>query len=221
MLIVDGGSITYGDDLTNRKDAWPYLIDNNIINLALKGKSPERIELDVMSYYYTNNKFNECIIAWPTTVRNCVYKADTREYIDFNSQALFSDTYQDSYYVKNFYKKYFCQAENLRRHWLRCLRLISWFNQQNIKWMMLNQDTIEQQIYKENRQLFPWFHNTNDDQIEKIFEDLKTLEKEITNHRNYVRFSDYCIFAGKTAHPNKQEHYDIACTVKEFWNDIH
>lgn len=217
MIIVDGASITYGDELVNRKNAWPYYVDKNVINLAKKGKSPARIEIDILSYYYNVKNFNECIIAWPSADRQTVYKADSREYVDYNLQGFHHSVYKDKNFVKNYYKKYFCQVEAVRTHWLRCLRMISWFNDHKIKWMMLNQNTIEQKIYNEDKKLFPWFHNTNDNQIKEIFSQLKTLEKEIENQKNYIGFNNYFLSAH---HPTKEEHKEIGKYVKELWKNI-
>ena len=33
MLVVDGGSKTYGDGLDDIKDAWPYILNSNVIQI--------------------------------------------------------------------------------------------------------------------------------------------------------------------------------------------
>lgn len=217
MLVVDGASITYGDELVDRKDAWPYYLDKNVVNLAKNGKSPENVEIDILSYYYNVERFNECIITWPPVYRQTVYKADAREYVSFNASGFIQGSYKDKKFIEIYYKKYFCQVESLRVHWLRCLRMISWFKDQNIKWMMLNQDTIEQKIYNEDKNLFPWFHTTNDAQIKKMFLDLKTLEQEIIKQKNYIGFDNYVL---ANHHPTKEEHKEIGKHIKGLWNKI-
>ena len=224
MLVVEGGSITYGDGLLNLKDAWPYYVDENAVNLALKGKSPDHIEMSLLSYYYTQSKFDECIIAWPSVIRKCLFKADTREYIDFNAIGLFSDYYKDDRFVREFYKKYYCQFESLKTHWLRCLKLIAWFKQHNIRWMMINQDRVEQEIYNGDKSLSPWFHNTNDEQIKKIISDLQILEAEILKNSNYVLFKDYFMSGyqkNSDDHPSKEEHKIIGNHIKGLWDGMH
>jgi len=219
MLVVDGGSTTYGHGLDNLKDAWPYIVDPNAISLAKPGKSIKHIEISLQSYYYNTAKFDCCIIAWPNTVRTCVYKADTREYVGYGPRGLYG-VYNDDKFVNTYYKKYFCQVESLRTHWLRCLRLICWFKQNNIRWMMLNQDRIEQEIYTQDPMLFPWFNNTNDNDIKEMFSNLKTLEKEIINQKNYKGFTDYYIGSRENGgvHPNKEQHIKIGKHIKEWWN---
>ncbi len=217
MLVVDGGSITYGDELKNKNDAWPYLIDKDVKNIALKGKSCAHIELDILNYYYTISKFDTCIIAWPNIIRNFVYKADTRTYIDFGTKGFHSD-FKDKTYVSLYYKKYFCLAESLKAQWLRCLRLISWFKQNKIDWLMFNQDTIEQKIYSMDLELFSWFHNSEDYQIQKIFSDLKKLEKEIILQKNYVGFTNNVLFdTTYTDHPTIEQHKQIADFVMQYY----
>jgi len=220
MLVVDGGSTTHGDGLDNPKDAWPYVVDQNVISLAKPGKSIDHIEISLQSYYYNTAKFDSCIVAWPNTIRKCVYKADTREYVNYGPRGLHG-VHSDDKFVNAYYKKYFCQLESIRTHWLRCLRLISWFNQNNIRWMMLNQDRVEQQIYTQDLILFPWFHNTNDNNIKEMFANLKTLEQEIINQKNYKGFTDYWIANRKHGgnHPNKEQHLAIGKHIKELWNE--
>jgi hypothetical protein len=223
MLVVDGGSKTYGDGLDDIKDAWPYILNSNVINIALKGKSPERIEADILNYYYTTNKFSHCIIAWPNINRRCVYNATNRLYIDYNSHGLFHSEYTDNQFVNKIYKKYHCNTEQLKQHWLRCLRLIGWFKSKNIIWMMINQDYIEQQIInvlKSNdvdrkRIVLPGFDNTNDEQIKNIIFELDILQTEIEQHENYRLFNKYSMPG--PGHPSKQEHEKIAKVIKKEW----
>ena len=216
MLVVDGGSITYGADLQDKTQAWPYMVNKNVINLALKGKSSPRVEIDVQSYYYNVQKFDQCIIAWPNITRNFVYLADKREYVDFNALGM-HNVYQDKKFLESYYTKYFCPVENLRVHWLRCLRLIAWFQQENITWMMLNQDCINQNIYNVEKSEFTWFNNTSDQQIEQMFIELQILEQEIKDKKNYKGFDNYYI---ADSHPNADEHLVIGKQIKEMWDEI-
>ena len=39
MILVNGDSFTYGEELDYKRDAWPFQRTNNVINIASPGNS--------------------------------------------------------------------------------------------------------------------------------------------------------------------------------------
>ena len=55
MIYIDGGSNTYGDELSDRtSQAWPFLLEKKlqvpVNNVAILGKSNQHIVYDLVNY---------------------------------------------------------------------------------------------------------------------------------------------------------------------------
>jgi len=119
MLLVIGDSFTYGDELQNReKDAWPYLLSSNVINLGKGGASNDRI-FRLAIEETVNKKYDLVIIGWsfPNRFETC-YR---RKEIDLNLSHINKFTWLNEYfthhYDENFsFKKQFVQIIALQNH---------------------------------------------------------------------------------------------------------
>lgn len=70
MILVNGDSFTFGEELDNRSKAWPYLIDADLYNTAGPGYSNDAIvRTTVADVDEWNNYYKFAIIAWTTPHR--------------------------------------------------------------------------------------------------------------------------------------------------------
>ena len=68
MILIVGDSFTYGEELKNRNLAWPFLLNAEVINLAMPGYSNDAIIRSVVNLVETT-EVNQTIIAWTTPHR--------------------------------------------------------------------------------------------------------------------------------------------------------
>ena len=96
MIYTVGCSFTYGDELSDNKKAWPFLLANklqtNVLNDAVSGGSNYRTVYHTTKHLQDN--FDLYIIAWTSTARYTFYKSDNNYEINFNP-TLRNDLYQD------------------------------------------------------------------------------------------------------------------------------
>lgn len=69
-LLVNGDSFTYGDELDDITQSWPYLLDiKNVINCAGAGYSNDAILRTTIDAFNTQKNITHAIIAWTTPDR--------------------------------------------------------------------------------------------------------------------------------------------------------
>lgn len=72
MILVNGDSFTYGEELSAREKAWPYLINRYILNIAGPGYSNDvivRITTQFIEDDLNINRVKYAIICWTTPHR--------------------------------------------------------------------------------------------------------------------------------------------------------
>jgi len=72
MILVNGDSFTYGEELDYKRDAWPFQRTNNVINIASPGNSNDAIIKSTVQWIENNANlkiFKHAIIAWTTPHR--------------------------------------------------------------------------------------------------------------------------------------------------------
>lgn len=72
MILVNGDSFTYGEELANRENAWPYLINLNVLNIAGPGYSNDTIVRLTTQFIEDDlhiSRFKYAIICWTTPHR--------------------------------------------------------------------------------------------------------------------------------------------------------
>lgn len=73
MILTVGDSFTYGSELVDRHNAWPYLLDHTVKNLGLGGSSNDRI-FRITVEETAAAKFDVVIIAWSFPNRKEVFE---------------------------------------------------------------------------------------------------------------------------------------------------
>lgn len=68
MILVNGDSITYGQGLSNLKDAWPNLIFDNFNNIAEPGSSNVSIYRRTVEELF-RRKYTKVVIGWSSLYR--------------------------------------------------------------------------------------------------------------------------------------------------------
>ena len=68
-LLTAGDSFTWGEELTDLKSAWPFLLGLDAVNLAQPGASNDYIVQSIVEYIVKNPRPNFVIVAWTTPNR--------------------------------------------------------------------------------------------------------------------------------------------------------
>lgn len=139
MLWVTGCSHTYGDDLTDKTQAWPYLLANMLeldcVNNAVSGGSNERIVYQTVKSKPTTLK----IIAWTHIERTTRYDPDNNFEVNFNPQlkhSLYGKRDSFKKYSKLHYMHWYNDLYAFK-HWLQQIILLQRYMQDQ-PYVMLN-----------------------------------------------------------------------------------
>mgnify|MGYP003641749916 CR=1 FL=1 len=97
MILTIGDSFTYGSELEDRKQAWPYLLGEEVVNLAVPGASNDYIFRTTIDYLQTN-VVDQVIVVWTTPDR---YEHNGKQHTPNSNPKVFYDW--DSYWARSKY----------------------------------------------------------------------------------------------------------------------
>lgn len=204
MLYVDGGSNTYGDEITDReKNAWPYLLgdylDCDVINQATKGKSNQHIVFDLLNIC-SQCKPDLVIIGWVNVSRKMFVRRENNFLIDISpsgQNSVYADSAEFNKFQHLLYKywsNYLYDAWQFLHHVILTQKFL---DSQNIPYLMFNDSsqsdildllTISSKQSTIKDKLLDAFHQMNDSEIDRTQNQLQALYQTI-NHQNFYDFS--------------------------------
>jgi hypothetical protein len=148
-ILTVGDSFTYGDELANQYDAWPYLLgalaNADVVNLGTPAASNDKIVRTVIESTFTESA-DLIVIAWTSPGRT--------EYADENGYYDIWPGYSGNLFGTNTWRhdlvRYVTEHHNdsaLHKKFIQQVLLVqSWLTSQNKRYLMLN--TVQNEHYK-------------------------------------------------------------------------
>jgi hypothetical protein len=226
MLWATGCSHTFGDDLKNKKNAWPYLLAKDLelgcINNAVSGGSNERIVYQTLK----TKKKKIFVICWTYISRFTRYRSDNNYEVNFNVHTindLFNKDYSFHEYTKLHYKHWYNELYSFKLWLQQIILLQNYLKQIEQPYLMLNSTQNNLNLWVCNKENFIGnvkefinFDLMNDDQIFSEWQEIQRYyslidKKSFFDIENYFLTqynSSYTI--GKTKHLLEEGHKRIA-----------
>ena len=164
MLWATGCSHTFGDDLEDKSQAWPYqlakLLNLDCKNNAMSGSSNERVVYQTLKA----NRSDLFVISWTYIQRFTRYKSDNNFEINFNPHGIHRDL-SNKYYYKEYTKLHY-------KHW---------YNELYSFKIWLQQIVLLQSFLEKNNQLYCMVNGTHNNlnrwicKKENFFKNVKEL----------------------------------------------
>jgi hypothetical protein len=202
MIYTNGCSLTYGDELTDKTKAWPYLLakklNTEVLNDAVNGGTNYRTV-----YLSTKNikeNYDLYIVAWTNCARYTYYKSDNNFEINFNPQLNNSLCGNEKFYSQ--------WGKDLYLHWHNELYAFKIWLQQIVQL----QATFEK--FQKNYLMINTFSNN----LDKWLASKDKFSSSVKNLINFDIMSDQQIFA-----EYEEIQYYISCIDTENfyqWNDF-
>jgi len=151
-LLTVGDSFTYGDELENLHDAWPYkladLLDYQVVNLGESGIGNTKIMRNAM-IETINEHYDLVVIGWTSAGRvewKDSFGAEYTLWPGYNGRgAFFRDHPWRSDWL-NYMNQYHDPAYLYQQYLLNVISLQSYLKVKNIKYVMLN--IVDNEFYK-------------------------------------------------------------------------
>lgn len=226
-LYFNGCSHTFGDDLTDRNQAWPALISKKLncdfVNNAASGGSNDRIMYQTVKNIHDFDKF---YIAWTYTTRFTRYRSDNNHEVNFNL-GLNHTLYGNSQEFKNYSQLHYTFWHNelyAFKIWLQNIILLQrLFESENKPYVMinatdnnLNQWTAPWQTFNSSVKSLLCFDLMNDQQLHDEHVEIQNLIQKI-NFEKFIGWGSWHITklaqnypVGATRHLLDQGHQAVA-----------
>lgn len=226
-LYFNGCSHTYGDDLSDKLQAWPSLVAKQLgcsyLNDSISGGSNDRIMYRVLKNRYNFDKF---FIAWTYTARFTRYRSDNNHDVDFNPQlkhGLYGDCAEFKNYGKLHYVFWHNELFNFKL-WLQNIILLQFFfNAINKPYVMINatNNQIDQwsaswPYFTDSIKSLVCFDLMNDDQLYDEWQEIQQLLSQV-DYTHFYGWGKWWITklhqshpCGKTGHLLEAGHHAIA-----------
>jgi len=224
MLWATGCSHTYGDDLADKTQAWPYLLANMLdlecVNNAVSGGSNERIVYETVKSKPATLK----VIAWTYIERTTRHDPENNFEVHFNPQ-LAHALYKNNPVFKKYGKLHYMHWYNdlyAFKLWLQQIILLQKYLV-NQPYIMINAAgnrfehyTSSWDTFNENIKQFVCFDSMNDDQL---YDEHCEIQQyiDLINTRCYYNIEDFYITqlnktysTGKTGHLLEEAQQEIA-----------
>lgn len=202
MIYVNGCSFTYGDELSDRYMAWPYLLaeklQTKVFNDATSGGTNYRNVYSTLKNLRYN--YDLYIIAWTSTTRYTFYKSDNNYEINFNPQldnGIYSNELFFNQWGKTLYKHWHNELFALKLWLQQIMQLQAILEKNKKKYFMIN-------TFPNN--LFQWLSPKD-----KFIESVKSLINLHIMHDEQI-FAEY-----------QEIQYYVECINKETfykWNQF-
>jgi hypothetical protein len=143
MIYTNGCSFTYGDELSDPSQAWPYLLAKKlnvpVFNDAVSGGTNYRTVYRAIKHIKENYKLY--VIAWTANARYTYYKADNNFEINFNPQlknTLYGTEKFYNHWGKDLYLHWHNELYSFKLWLQQIIQLQALFEQSNKKFLMIN-----------------------------------------------------------------------------------
>lgn len=225
----NGCSHTFGDDLTNKSNAWPYLVANNYnadcFNDGISGGTNDSILYNTLKNI---DKYDKFYIAWTYVSRFTRYRSDNNHDVNFNVglvHQLYENNSEFINYGKLHYSYWFNELYAFKLWLQQIILLQNTFKQNNKPYKMIfliknniNEYTSSRQSFQNQVQLLKSFDITSDKLFDQHFEEIQNYVSLIDDthlidwNSDYIEISKLSkVFAtGKTNHLLEDGHRAIA-----------
>ena len=229
-LYFNGCSHTFGDDLTDRNQAWPALISKKLnydfVNDAVSGGSNDRIMYRTIKHA---NEFDRFYIAWTYTSRFTRYRSDNNHDVNFNPNlmhSLYNNHSEFKEYGKLHYVFWNNELYNFKL-WLQNIVLLQrYLGSINKPYVMLNADhnhvnrwSVDWNLFNSNVQSLLCFDHMDDKTLHDEHLEIQTLLKQIDTS-TYIGWDSWWITklhkehsVGPTGHLLEDGHIAVANTI--------
>ena len=224
MLWATGCSHTYGDDLQDKTQAWPYLLANMLdlecVNNAVSGGSNERTIYQTVKSQPSTLK----VIAWTHIERTTRYDQDNNFEVNFNPHLihkLYANDYAFKEYGKLHYSKWYNDLYAFK-NWLQQIILLQKYLQDQPYIMISAADnryscyTADWENFNTSIQDFVCFDTMNDDQLHAEHCEIQQYI-DLIDTRCYYNIQDFHITqlsktypTGPTGHLLEEAQQEIA-----------
>lgn len=210
-LYFNGCSHTFGDDLTDRNQAWPALVAKYLscefVNDAVRGGTNDRIMYRTIKHA---NQYDQFYIAWTYTSRFTRYRPDNNHEVNFNSQlknAMYGNTPEFREYGKWYYQAWHNELYSFKL-WLQNIVLLQRYLESiNKPYVMVNADhnyldrwNVDWTNFNSSVQSLLCFDLMNDDQLLQEHSEIQLLLSQI-NTDNYVGWNKWWLAKACKMHP--------------------
>lgn len=226
MLFATGCSHTYGDDLQDKRKAWPFLlgekINLSVHNNAVSGGTNQRSVYETIKAV-TDREYELIVVGWTYVERHTFYRVDNNFQINFNPVLKHSLYDSDPSYTQ-FGKLLYAHWHNdlfAFKLWLQqILQLQSYLISRKQRYLMLNLAHNNITKWNSNFNSLINFDLMNDEQIEQERIEIQNYLDQI-DHNSYYEFYNYHIEKydfplGATGHYLEEGHRDIADRLYNF-----
>jgi len=143
MIYTNGCSFTFGYELSDTNNSWPYLLakklNTTVINDAVSGGTNYRTVYQSLKNF--NKNCNLYIIAWTATSRYTFYKSDNNYEINFNpllKNQLYCDNAFYTNWGKTLYKHWHNELFSFKLWLQQIIQLQSCFEKFKKNYLMIN-----------------------------------------------------------------------------------
>jgi hypothetical protein len=225
MIYIDGGSNTYGDELSDRtSQAWPFLLEKKlqvpVNNVAIKGKSNQHIVYDLVNYC-SHSRPNLVIIGWVYTSRKMFIRRETNFLVDItaaSSNSIFHSNKEMQQFQQLLFKYWSNYLHDMWNFLHQIILVQKFLDSLSIPYLMFNDSDQNDVLHLLNissseveikDRLLDAFDNTNDQQILEIEQLINSVYKLI-DHENFYDFSWHLreLFE-YSGHPSANQHQSI------------
>lgn len=228
MLLVNGCSYTYGDELDNpEQERWSHFLGNlrstEVVNIAKPGSSNSKIFRDTLDYIRVHCP-SECVVMWSAFERVEVYNNQKADWLQVSPSRLKDG---EKYITKNekYWEQYYAlltNRETLLLNTLHQMVTLQWICEElNIN---LVQGWFHENCWKEYKRLIR--HATSSDhpvkeEIEKLYKQLYESSKfGMGDTLSFNEFTDLNDFTRQPkGHPGAAAHKAFALYVNNVCNE--
>lgn len=228
MLLVNGCSYTYGDELDNpEQERWSTFLGDlrstEVVNIAQPGSSNSKIYRDTLNYIRVHHP-SECIVMWSAFERVEVYHNQKADWLQVSPSRLTSgEKYitQNKHYWEGFYT-FLTNRETQLLNTLNYMVQLQWICEE--LGIELVQGWFHEYCMKEYSRLVKYAetrdHPVKDD-IQSLFKQLKDSSKfGMTDIISFNEFTDLNDFTRQPeGHPGAAAHKAFALYVNNVCNE--
>ena len=149
MMLTVGDSFTYGSELADRLNAWPYLLDRTVKNQGKAGSSSDRIFRITVEETATT-KFDFVIVAWSFPDRKEVFQNDHRQ----NGPICINHSFSNGMpWVSDYFKYSYDRDFAFRKWFTQIIALQGYLKSIDQKYLFCNVAGLQRDYFKYSQEL--------------------------------------------------------------------
>lgn len=144
MILTVGDSFTYGDELSNRDQAWPYLLGRPVLNQGHPGSSNDRI-FRVAVEETARTRFDLVIVAWAFPNRKEVFQ---QRGANSGPRCINYNQTEELPWIQDYYRYSYDQDFAFRQWFVQILALQGYLKSQQQPYVFCNVTPLAQDYQK-------------------------------------------------------------------------